>query len=156
MKKYRSLVGLILILQVLAFLTSYFVTKNAVNGWYQSINKSAFNPPDWLFAPVWTILYTLLAIALWHLWRGRKNPAQRKALILLIIQMVLNYLWSPVFFGFGAFDVAFVIIITMVTLTVAVMIRVWNTRRIVAYLLLPYLAWIAFASHLNFAILSLN
>lgn len=156
MKKFRPLIGLILILQILAFLTSYFVTKSAVNGWYQGIHKSALNPPDWLFAPVWTILYTLLAIALWHLWRGRKNPVQHKALILLTVQMVLNYLWSPVFFGMGAFGAAFIIIVCMVALTLGVIFMTWPVKRVVAYLLVPYLAWIAFASHLNYAIMSLN
>ena len=156
MKKYQPLIGLVLILQILAFLTSYFVTENAVNGWYQGINKSPLNPPDWVFAPVWTILYGMLAVVLWHLWRGRKNPVLNKALILFVIQLVLNYTWSPVFFGLGAFGAAFVIIVCMIALIVAVMWKAWPVKRSIVWLLAPYLAWITFASHLNFAILSLN
>jgi len=156
MKRYWPLAGLILILQILAFLTSYFVTENAVNGWYQSIHKSPLNPPDWVFAPVWTILYAMLAVALWHLWRGRKNPTLHKALIFFVVQLVLNYTWSPVFFGIGAFGLAFIIITTMVGLTVATMMLCWNSKRLVTWLLIPYLCWITFASHLNFAIMSLN
>lgn len=156
MKKYMPLAGLVLILQVLAFLTSYFVTENAVNGWYQGINKSPLNPPDWVFAPVWTVLYALLAVALWHLWRGRKNPRLKTALRFFLAQLALNYIWSPVFFGMGAFGAAFIIIVAMVALTIAAMVSAWNAKRLVVWLLAPYLVWIAFASHLNFYIMSAN
>lgn len=153
MKRYWPLAAIILILQILAFLTSYFVTENAVNGWYQSINKSSLNLPDWVFAPVWTILYAMLGLALWKLWPMRHDPRGRKALIFFLIQLGLNYLWSPVFFGLGAFAAALGIIILMVGFTIGCMM---NAGKIVSWLLAPYLAWISFATWLTYCVTVMN
>lgn len=154
MKRYLQPIILIFILQVLAFLTSYFVTENAVSTWYQDINKAALNPPDWLFAPVWTILYALLAIALWILWRARFDPNGKIALGLFVAQLVLNYCWSPVFFGLQAFTAAFVILLAMIGLSIGAMVT--TRRRIVIWLMIPYMAWISFATYLTFEVMRLN
>jgi tryptophan-rich sensory protein len=154
MKRYLQPIILIFILQVLAFLTSYFVTENAVSTWYQDINKAALNPPDWLFAPVWTILYALLAIALWILWRARHDPNGKIAFGLFVAQLVLNYCWSPVFFGLQAFTAAFIILLAMIGLSIGAMVM--TRRRIVVWLMIPYMAWISFATYLTFEVMRLN
>jgi tryptophan-rich sensory protein len=156
MKTYIKPLAAILILQVLAFLTSYFVTKPAVSGWYQSLNKSALNPPDWVFAPVWTLLYTLLGIVLWRLWRLRAAPMGEKALTFFVVQMGLNYSWSYVFFGLGAFASAFFILLVMIALTILTIKLARSADPLSAKLLYPYLAWISFAAYLNYAVMTLN
>lgn len=156
MKRFLPLAGLILILQVLAFLTSYFVTESAVNGWYQAIEKSSLNPPDWVFAPVWTTLYIILAVSLWMLWRGRQNPTIKKALGFFLAQLVLNYSWSFVFFSLRAFSAAFWLLIVIDLLTIAAMVLAWSHKCRVSLMLLPYLAWIGFATYLTYAVMRLN
>src|SRR5690606_20719968 len=111
MKRYAGLGATILILQVLSYLTSYFVTQNAVQGWYRSIEKSALTPPDWVFPVVWFILYTMLAIVLWRLWERRDMTGAKTVLTLFMAQLILNYAWSFVFFGMGAFAAAFTMLL---------------------------------------------
>jgi len=156
MNKWVQLALFILVLQALAFVTSYFVTHDAVNSWYQDIAKSPLNPPDWVFGPVWTVLYTMIAISLWRLWRERTAPDARVPLILFVVQMLGNYLWSPVFFGLGAFTAAFVLI---VGIDIGVMATIWTTRRVdkaAALLLVPYLLWGLFATHLTYYVMAHN
>lgn len=156
MKRFLPLASLILILQVLAFLTSYFVTEPAVNGWYQAIPKSSLTPPDWVFAPVWTILYVILAVALWMLWQARENRGAKKALKLFLAQLVLNYGWSSVFFSLQAFTAAFWMLIVIDVLTISTMIVAWRNERRVSLMLIPYLAWISFATYLTYVVAALN
>lgn len=156
MKRYLKPVGLILILQILAFMTSYFVTAPAVSGWYQSIAKSQLNPPDGIFAPVWAILYTILGIVLWKLWPLRATHCGKRALAFFLIQLALNYCWSYVFFGMGAFGMAFIILILMDGLTICCMLAASAVDKTVSRLLIPYLAWIGFATYLTYAVMALN
>jgi tryptophan-rich sensory protein len=156
MKKYMQPVGIIVILQVFAFLTSYFVTEGAVQGWYQTVHKAALSPPDWLFAPVWVALYTLLGIALWRLWRRRGDARGRRALIVFLLQLAGNYSWSFVFFGMRQFTAAFLLLLAIDLLTMACMLRCWWLDRKVTWLLAPYLAWIGFATYLAFEVMRLN
>ncbi|HEY8963441.1 MAG TPA: TspO/MBR family protein [Alphaproteobacteria bacterium] len=150
MNKWVQLAIFIIVLQILAFLTSYFVTENAVGSWYQDIVKSPLNPPDWVFAPVWATLYTMIAISGWILWRNRLHPDAKTALVFFIAQLAGNYIWSPVFFGLGAFHAAFWLIIWIDAAILATILATQRASKPAAYLLVPYLLWGLFATHLTY------
>jgi tryptophan-rich sensory protein len=115
--------------------------------------KPSFNPPNWVFAPAWTILYILIAIAGWRLWRTdpRGVPAR-----LWWAQLALNFLWSPVFFTAQWIEAALAIILALLATILAFIATAWNRDRTAALLFVPYAAWVAFASTLNAAIAVLN
>jgi translocator protein len=120
--------------------------------WYAGLAKPPFNPPNWLFAPVWTVLYVLIAIAGWRVWdRGLVRPQQ-----FWWAQLVLNFLWSPAFFGFQGMATALAVIILLLVAIVAFIKASWNAERTAAALFLPYLLWVAFATLLNASLLYLN
>lgn len=158
--KWIPLGFFILILQILAFMTSFFLTKNAVSTWYQALNKSPLTPPDWAFPAVWTILYTLIAISLWIIWQNRQNPAHKQsakpALIAYALQLALNYAWSPVFFGLRAFDAAFYLSLIMVVAIAANIYLAGKINKIASALLIPYWLWTCFAAHLTFYVMTHN
>jgi len=133
----------------------------APGDWYAGLAKPSFNPPGWVFGPVWTLLYILIAVAGWRVWqrerpRGRAHLFRSPAMRLWAAQLVLNFLWSPVFFTAHRIDLALVIVL-MLLLTVLGFIAVARTTdRLAAWLFVPYAAWVAFAAVLNGAILRLN
>jgi len=132
-------------------------TMPSIPTWYASLNKPAFNPPNWIFGPVWSLLYTLLAISLWRILRAT-SEAQKKqqALIAFAAQMVLNPLWSIVFFYFHSPAFGLVVVI-LLEISVLNMIRAYlPIDRVAAHLQWPYAAWVAFATVLNTAIVILN
>lgn len=121
--------------------------------WYDSLEKPFFQPPAWLFAPVWTILYVLIAIAGWRIWR--RNP-QGGAMRLWFVQMLLNWLWSPIFFGAQAPWPAFAIIVALLAVILAFIAHARRVDRPAAWLFVPYAAWVSFATVLNGSIAVLN
>ena len=121
--------------------------------WYEALAKPSFNPPNWLFGPVWTILYVLIAIAGWRLWQRERTGAAMK---LWWLQLVLNFLWSPVFFGLEQIGLALLIILALLATILAFLAAAWNLDRVSAWLFVPYAAWVAFASLLNASIWLLN
>jgi tryptophan-rich sensory protein len=129
------------------------VTAPAIPTWYAALAKPSFNPPNWLFAPVWTALYVMMAIAAWLVWR-RGNA--RTALVLFILQLLLNSAWSLLFFGLHRVDLALIDIVLLLAAIVATALAFRARSTAAAALLLPYLAWVCFASVLNFAIWRLN
>jgi tryptophan-rich sensory protein len=132
------------------------VTATSVHGWYQALAKPAFSPPDWLFAPVWSVLYALIALAGWRLWRRRAAPPGRAALRWWGLQLGFNLSWSFVFFGArlpGAALADIVLLIGAIGVTILLASRI---DRAAAWLLAPYAAWTAFAAVLNAAIWYLN
>ncbi len=132
------------------------VTATSVHGWYQGLAKPAFNPPEWLFAPVWSALYALIALAGWRLWRRRAAPAGRAALRWWGLQLGFNLSWSFVFFGArlpGAALADIVLLLGAIGVTILLAGRV---DRVAAWLLAPYAVWVAFAALLNAAIWYLN
>jgi benzodiazapine receptor len=139
-----------------AFVGSIF-TGRAVPNWYADLNKPFFTPPDWLFGPVWTILYLLMAISAFIVWqKGLASPAVKIALILYLIQLILNALWSVIFFGLKLPLAAFIEIILLwsaIGLTILAFVGVSITA---ALLLVPYILWVSFAAVLNFSIWFLN
>ncbi|MGO7210092.1 TspO/MBR family protein [Rhizobium ruizarguesonis] len=126
---------------------------NIPDEWYGSLHKPPFTPPNWLFGPVWSILYVLIGIAGARIWiRGNWSPG----ISLWIAQMVLNFLWSPAFFGLRQPVIALAIIMSMLPVIVLFVIQQWRADRVASMLFLPYAAWVAFASVLNASIVWLN
>ncbi|CAN7591599.1 tryptophan-rich sensory protein [Phyllobacterium sp. LjRoot231] len=120
--------------------------------WYAGLVKPSFNPPNWIFAPVWTVLYILIAIAGWRVWdRGFTVPQE-----FWWVQLVLNFLWSPAFFGFQQMGLALVVILLLLVTIVGFIRVTWNSELISALLFVPYLLWVAFAALLNASLWRLN
>ncbi|MBI1621173.1 TspO/MBR family protein [Aquamicrobium zhengzhouense] len=132
----------------------WLIGANTAPGeWYDSLEKPAFNPPGWLFAPVWTVLYILIAVAGWRTWMRKDTGG---AMTIWWAQLGLNFLWSPLFFALQM-PVAALIVIIALLLTIIMFIRTtWHPDRVSAFLFVPYLAWVAFASLLNASIVVLN
>lgn len=134
------------------------VSASAIDGWYAATPKPMFTPPDAVFGPVWAVLYVLIAIAGWLVWRSDDSEARSRALRLYALQFTLNALWSPIFFGLGALLgtpglwVALVLIVVLDVVILATMIRVSEVSRLAATLLLPYWFWSLYATTLNAAI----
>ena len=129
-----------------------FVTRP--DTWYAALAKPSFNPPNWVFGPVWTILYVLIAIAGWRTWQ--RLPRTATAMSLWALQMALNFAWSPAFFALHRVDIAFVIVLAMLAAIAGFIVVSRRTDRVSALLFAPYLLWVAFASTLNGAIWRLN
>ena len=132
-------------------------TISAIPTWYAGLAKPALNPPSWIFGPVWTTLYLLMGIAAFLIWNkgwGRKDV--RKALYVFMIQLVLNALWSIIFFGLHSPLWALVCIIAMWLAIIWTMALFYKISKPAMWLLLPYILWVSFASYLNFSIWMLN
>ena len=140
---------------VAGFLGSIF-TMPAVKDWYLVINKPSWNPPSWLFGPVWTTLFVLMGIALYIVWSTKMSNKVRLALKMFAAQLVLNILWSVFFFGMKNFWLAFGEIFLLWIFILLNIIRFWKVNRTAGLLLLPYILWVTFAAYLNFTIASLN
>jgi tryptophan-rich sensory protein len=126
------------------------------NRWFDALAKPDFMPPGWVFGAVWTILYILLGFALAVLLHARGARGRGRAIGLFLLQLALNFAWSPVFFAWHRIDWALMLIGAMIVLTVVLVVLLWRIRRLAALLILPYLAWIAFAAALTFSIGALN
>ena len=124
--------------------------------WYARLQKPAWSPPNWIFGPVWTALYAMMGIAAWLVWRRGGFDGQRVALSLFLLQLLLNALWSPLFFGLRNPALAFVDIALLWLAVMGTVIAFWRANSFSGGLLVPYLAWVTFASALNFAIWRLN
>ena len=121
--------------------------------WYAGLAKPAFNPPNWIFAPVWTLLYVMIAVAGWRTFQ--RAPADA-AMIAWTIALALNFLWSPIFFGAKRPDLALGVIVALLAAIVAFIASSWRHDAIAAWLFVPYAAWVAFATLLNEEIWRLN
>jgi len=132
------------------------VTATSVGGWYQTLHKPPFNPPDWLFAPVWTTLFVMMAVAGWLVWRRHGLRAARGALLLFGVQLALNLAWSLLFFGLRSVGAALVEVIVLLTAILATTVAFWRRDPLAGALFVPYAAWVAFATVLNAALWRLN
>jgi benzodiazapine receptor len=133
------------------------VTANTVGDWYPTLNLPSWNPPTWLFGPVWTILYVLMGVAAWRIWRlGPADAAVRGALIAFGLQLLFNLCWSLLFFGAQRIDLALLEIVVLLCLVLITTLRFAALDRWAGWLLAPYLAWTTFAAILNGAIWWLN
>ena len=131
------------------------VTASSVGTWYAGLAKPSFNPPNWVFGPVWTALYLMMAFAGWRVWRRRGGDA-RLALGAWALQLALNLCWSLLFFGARLIGAALVEIAVLFAAIVATALLFWRIDRVAGALLVPYAAWVAFAALLNAALWRLN
>jgi translocator protein len=153
---YLKLIISIFICELAGIIGGFF-TASSVLTWYQTLNKPFFNPPNWLFGPVWIVLYFLMGFSLYLIWNNwRKNKTYRLAIIIFIIQLILNLLWSILFFGLKIPLLGFIEIIFLWFAILFTIIYFYKISKISAYLLIPYIIWVSFASILNLFIYILN
>jgi benzodiazapine receptor len=143
---------------VIAFVPALGGVVTGPSAWYEGLAKPLWNPPGWVFGPVWTALYASMWVASWLVWRerGGKPRAVRVALWVYLAQLVLNAAWSPLFFGLRRPDLAMIDIVLLWAAIVATVALFWRVRPVAGAVLLPYLAWVTFAAGLNFAIWRMN
>jgi len=132
-------------------------TSSSVSTWYPTLDKPIWTPPDWLFGPVWTLLYLLMGIALWLVWRrGVKDHATRVALTFFGVQLGLNLLWSILFFGLRTLGLALLEIVILWVMILLTAVKFHRLRPLAGWLMSPYLLWVTFATALNAVIWWLN
>jgi tryptophan-rich sensory protein len=141
---------------VLTFGAAYVGSRFPVDEWYTALSKPSWNPPNWLFGPVWSVLYILMAISAWLVWREEGLLGAIVPLSIFILQLVLNAAWSWLFFGLHELGIAFVEIVTLWVAIVVNIILFWRLKPISGILLIPYLLWVTFASVLNYTLWRLN
>jgi tryptophan-rich sensory protein len=133
-----------------------WITAQSVGSWYQTLQKPVFNPPDWVFAPVWTLLYLMIALAGWRVWRRVGLSGARAGMVAYSAQLALNLAWSFLFFGGRMIGVALaeiMLLLAVICVNAALFRRI---DRVAGWLLVPYAAWVAFACVLNLALWRLN
>ena len=141
----------------LAGIIGSFGTISSISSWYVYLNKPIFNPPNYIFGPVWTVLYTMMGISLYFVWvKGYKNEQVKRAVNIFFIHLVVNTLWSIVFFGLHQLGLAMLIILILLGMILYLIKIFWPIDRGASYLLVPYLLWVSFATILNLAIWRLN
>ncbi len=153
-RPWVALVGFIVACQAAGLIGIPF-NERAIDTWYDTLDKPSFNPPSWVFGPVWTTLYLLMAVAAWLVWRS-DDRRRRPALALFAGQLVLNAVWSPLFFGARLPGWALAEIVVLWLAVAATTAWFWSIDRRAGALLVPYLAWVSFAAVLNAEIVRLN
>jgi tryptophan-rich sensory protein len=153
--KVLSLLVFFVICFAVAGLGSLVTTPN-IPTWYAALSKPSWNPPNWLFGPVWTSLYAMMAIAGWLVWKRAGWEAGRTAMIIFALQLILNLAWSFIFFGAHQMGLAFLEIILLWLAIVATIVSFSSLSKTAAALLIPYWLWVSFAATLNFTIWRLN
>ena len=136
-------------------IASGFSTIQSIKDWYQFLIKPSFNPPNWIFGPVWTILYVMMGISFAMIWHA-SNIQKNRAILLFTIQFIFNLAWSFLFFNCHLLGIAFVEILLMGYFIVSTIISFYKINKVAAYLLIPYLCWVCFATVLNGTIWFLN
>lgn len=153
---WGKLIAAIGLCQLAGLIGSIF-TVSSISAWYVFLNKPSWNPPAWLFGPVWTILYTLMGISLYIVWtKGLKKPKIRTAVWWFLGQLLLNSAWSVIFFGQKNIALAFAEILILFISIVIVTVKFYKIDKTAGYLMIPYLAWVSFAAFLNYTIWRLN
>jgi tryptophan-rich sensory protein len=150
-----KLIASIILCQLAGFLGSLF-TIPAIPTWYKTLNKPFFNPPNWIFSPVWISLFFLMGISLFLVWQRPGHPKFKTALIFFFVQLILNILWSVAFFGLRS---PLLGLIDIILLWIAILLTIINflkVSKIGGLLLIPYLIWVSFATLLNFSLWILN
>jgi benzodiazapine receptor len=132
-------------------------TRQAIPTWYATLEKPAFNPPNWVFMPVWTLLYIMMGVAAFLVWRkGLENKQVRIALVVFLVQLVLNALWSVAFFGLESPLYGLVVIVALWVAILVTVLKFYRISRVASVLMWPYLLWVTFAAVLNSSIWLLN
>lgn len=156
MKKGLGIVVAIVVCELAGLIGSLFTTPS-IPGWYAGLIKPSFNPPNWIFGPVWTTLYAMMGLAAWIVYdKGLKRPEVRKALAVFGAQLVLNTTWSIVFFGAHQLVGAVIVIVLLWAMILWTILAFRKISKAAAWLLVPYILWVSFASVLNVAICALN
>ena len=149
MNRYVKLAMFVAIVAAVALTAGQFMP----GAWYAGLAKPAWTPPNWLFGPVWSVLYLMIAVAGWLVWESEAAPSARWR---WVAQLVLNGMWSPVMFGAHNITLALVVIVLMWLAIAAFIGATWRQVRTAALLFVPYLAWVSYATALNFAVRRLN
>jgi len=155
MNKYLKLAISILIPLAIGFLGS-IATSGSVNTWYKTLNKPSFNPPSWVFGPVWTVLYILIGLSFYFVWTDNSGKQKKTAFIVYSFQLFFNLLWSFLFFGLRSPFAALIEIIALWIFIITNIIVFYKISNKAGLLLIPYLLWVTFATILNFSIYILN
>lgn len=156
LRAFLGLIGCMALCQM-AGIFGALTTTSGPGSWYAMLEKPPFNPPGWVFTVVWPVLYSLMGIALWLVWReGTERSDVRTALALFFAQLIFNAVWGPVFFGLHSVVIGLFIIVSLLGLIVATMRAVGRISDTAFWLLVPYLLWVAFATVINASILVLN
>ncbi|MGB4859131.1 MAG: TspO/MBR family protein [Dokdonella sp.] len=150
MHRWRSLLAFL----VATFAAAALGSLSMPDAWYAALNKPSFNPPSWIFGPVWTVLYVLIAVAGWRVWKQAGGWCG--ALSLWLLQLVLNGLWTPLFFSMHRIDLALIDIVALVVVLIATIIAFFKRDRVASWMLVPYLSWVSFATLLTASIYRLN
>ena len=153
--KWIVFFGWLLLCYAVAVLGGWW-TSAELHDWYLSLRRPRIAPPNWIFGPVWIVLYTLMAIAAWEIWLMPSSPVRIKALLLFLVQLALNLLWTWLFFHEHDIANALADVILLWTAIGAEVVLVYQYQPIAAWLLAPYLAWVSFAVALNFGYWRLN
>ncbi len=155
MRNYLAL-SLFLVACLAVGMLGSIATQQSVSTWYETLNKPAFTPPNWVFGPVWTLLYVLMAVAAWLVWKRTGFWGASFALTLFGLQLLLNLGWTLTFFGMKNPGWAFFEILVLVGLIAGTIKAFQRIRPAAAYLMWPYLAWTSFATLLNYSIWRMN
>ncbi len=137
-------------------ITGAVFTSTGLESWYATLERPDLAPPNWVFGPVWTTLYALMGAAAWLVWREGRGRTLQVALGVFAVQLALNFAWSFVFFGAQEILWALVVIVALLAAIIATMGAFWGIDRRAALLLVPYLAWVSFATYLNYGFWTLN
>lgn len=140
----------------LAVASGAVFTASSVNGWYVTLNKPFYNPPSWIFGPVWTILFALMGISFYLILEAKNDERRKRAISLFVYQFILNVLWSLLFFGLRQPWLAYLDIVGMWILIFLTIKSFLKLNKTAGWLLYPYLAWVSFASLLNLSVAFLN
>lgn len=151
----KSIIGFIFWLAV-TFAAAMVGSRYMPGEWYQQIAKPSWTPPDGVFAPVWTLLYSMMAISAWLVWKSKGFFKAIIALLAYLIQLILNALWSYIFFGLHDIHGAFLDIVALWIFILITIFLFWKHNKLASVLLIPYFLWVSFASVLNLTVASMN
>ena len=151
--KFLSFIFFFIITFSASFIGS-LVTINFKDPWYSQLVKSDFNPPDWIFAPVWTTLYLMMTVAIWFFWHSKSRDMN--TIYIYFIHIIFNTTWSIVFFGLHQIFLALVVLVILIGLIITLVIRYKRVNFVSYYLMIPYLLWCCYALFLNINLLILN
>jgi benzodiazapine receptor len=150
----KLIVSLLLPIGIGAFAGIF--TMDAIPGWYETLNQPSFNPPNWVFGPVWTTLYFLMGISLFLIWKQSANKVRNRAILVFMIQLILNFGWSFLFFYYHQISFALVEIVLLWLSIISMILLFYRIKPLAAFINIPYLLWVTFASILNAAYYFLN
>jgi len=156
MRDWPKLIISVLVCELVGIVGTPF-TISAIPNWYDALNKPFFAPPNWIFGPVWTILYFMIGVSFYLIWRqGFKNKKEKTAGLYFLTQLGLNLIWTPIFFGLQAPLPGLIVNVALLGFIIMPLRHLYPLSKWAAYLLIPYLVWVSFATLLNAAIFVLN